>query len=232
MKPVRIVGLIGGMSWESTLTYYKVLNEEIRDRLGGLHSAKCIVYSLDFHEIEKFQSQNEWQKSGKVLLDAALNLEKAGAECVMICTNTMHKVADMITASLKIPFIHIADVTAQALKQNGSKKALLLGTKYTMTESFYKDKISKNSIEVVVPNKSDTDFINSVIFNELCIGNIKQSSKIEFIKIINESKKLGVDSVILGCTEIGLLIKDDDCDIKIFDTTLLHAKAAADFSIN
>ena len=229
---MKTVGLIGGMSWESTVTYYKVINEIVKRELGGLHSAKILLYSVDFDEIEKYQSSGEWDKSAEVLTDAAVRLERAGADFIIICTNTMHKVAEKISRHISIPLMHIAEATADVLKEKGISKVGLLGTKYTMTQDFYKEKLIKSGIEVVIPDIDDIETVNSVIYNELCLGNIKEDSKRKYLDIIDKLSAKGAQGVILGCTEIGLLIKQEDTKLPVFDTTLIHAEKAALFSVS
>lgn len=224
---MKTIGLIGGMSWESTVTYYRIINETIKDRLGGLHSAKCILYSVDFDEVEKYQSSGEWGKSAAVLVEAAQALEKAGADFIVICTNTMHKVAPDISGRIHIPILHIADMTAIALKKAAIRTVGLLGTKYTMLEDFYKAVLMDNDIEVVIPDNEDIETVNRIIYDELCLGIISEESKNTYLKIISKLSKEGAQGIILGCTEIGLLIKQSDTDIPIFDTTLIHAEQAA-----
>ncbi|HBH0163711.1 TPA: aspartate/glutamate racemase family protein [Clostridioides difficile] len=228
---MKTIGLIGGMSWESTITYYQVINTVIKERLGGLHSSKCILYSVDFQEIEECQSSGNWEKSAKILADAAIKLQEAGADFIVICTNTMHKVSDKIQESIHIPLLHIADVTATVLREKEIKKVALLGTKYTMEQDFYKNVIINNGIEVLIPNEEDCIIVNDTIFNELCLGIISESSKKAFLSIIDKLGKQGAEAVILGCTEIGLLIKQNDTSIPLFDTTVIHAIEAALSSI-
>ncbi|HBG1230818.1 TPA: aspartate/glutamate racemase family protein [Clostridioides difficile] len=228
---MKTIGLIGGMSWESTITYYQVINTVIKERLGGLHSSKCILYSVDFQEIEECQSSGNWEKSAKILADAAIKLQEAGANFIVICTNTMHKVSDKIQESIHIPLLHIADVTATVLREKEIKKVALLGTKYTMEQDFYKNVIINNGIEVLIPNEEDRIIVNDTIFNELCLGIVSESSKKAFLSIIDNLGKQGAEAVILGCTEIGLLIKQNDTSIPLFDTTVIHAIEAALSSI-
>ncbi|HBG7745465.1 TPA: aspartate/glutamate racemase family protein [Clostridioides difficile] len=228
---MKTIGLIGGMSWESTITYYQVINTVIKERLGGLHSSKCILYSVDFQEIEECQSSGNWEKSAKILADAAIKLQEAGADFIVICTNTMHKVSDKIQESIHIPLLHIADVTATVLREKEIKKMALLGTKYTMEQDFYKNVIINNGIEVLIPNEEDRIIVNDTICNELCLGIISESSKKAFLSIIDKLGKQGAEAVILGCTEIGLLIKQKDTSIPLFDTTVIHAIEAALSSI-
>ena len=224
---MKTIGLIGGMSWESTVTYYQIINETIKNRLGGLHSAKCILYSVDFDEIEKYQTRGEWDKSADVLSEAAQALERAGADYIVICTNTMHKVVLEIGRRIHIPILHIADMTAVQLKKQGIRKVGLLGTKYTMQQDFYKNILIRQGIEVIVPNDDDVDVVNRVIYDELCLGKIFEKSKAVYLDIIQELVRNGAQGIILGCTEIGLLIQQSDTDIPLFDTTLIHAKQAA-----
>ena len=224
---MKTIGLIGGMSWESTMTYYQIINETIKNRLGGLHSAKCILYSVDFDEIEKYQTRGEWDKSADVLSEAAQALERAGADYIVICTNTMHKVVPEIGRRIHIPILHIADMTAVQLKKQGIRKVGLLGTKYTMQQDFYKNILIRQGIEVIVPNDDDVDVVNRVIYDELCLGKIFEKSKAAYLDIIHKLARNGAQGIILGCTEIGLLIQQSDTDIPLFDTTHIHAEQAA-----
>lgn len=229
---MKTIGLIGGMSWESTIPYYRIINEEVKNKLGGLHSAKIILYSVEFDEIEKCQSSGEWEKSGNVLGKAAQGLEAAGADFILICTNTMHKVAPQIASMIHIPIVHIADATADELQKCHNRKVGLLGTKYTMTQDFYKQKLVDRGMEVIVPNNVNMDIVNDIIFHELCLGKIREESIMQFRKIIDSLKEAGAESVILGCTEIGLLIQQSDSSLPIFDTTLIHAKRAAEIALD
>lgn len=229
---LKTIGLIGGMSWESTVSYYQIVNTTIKEELGGLHSAKCLLYSVDFHEIEECQSRGAWDKSEQILSDAAQRLERAGADFIIICTNTMHKVADKVQTKIKIPILHIAEATADELVKNKIKKVALLGTKYTMEQDFYKCKLIDKGIDVIVPSYEERLIINNTIYNELCLGVISSQSKHSFLKIINRLVGEGVEGIILGCTEIGLLIKQEDTKIPLFDTAIIHAKKAALYSIN
>ncbi|OON93281.1 MAG: aspartate racemase [Candidatus Epulonipiscioides saccharophilum] len=223
---MKTVGLIGGMSWESTLTYYKIINEMVKKKLGGLHSGQIILYSVDFEEIEKYQRNDEWDKSAQRLSEIALKLQMAGADFIVICTNTMHKVADRIAEKISIPIVHIAEAMAELLLDNNIKKVALLGTKYTMTEDFYKDKLLARGIDILVPSMVDIDIVNEIIYNELCLGIISEKSRKEYQRIIMELENLGAQGVILGCTEIGLLIKPEHSPIPVFDTTKIHADKA------
>lgn len=224
---MKTIGLIGGMSWESTVSYYQIINEYVKKALGGLHSAKIILYSVEFQEIEECQSSGDWAKSAEILSDAARKLELGGADFILICTNTMHKVAPEIAAAVKIPIVHIAEATAQVLKAQGIQKTALLGTKYTMTQDFYKQKLIDAGIDVLIPDGEDVEKVNSVIFNELCLGEIRDDSRAEFSRIIAGLKEKGAQGVILGCTEIGLLIAQKDSVLPVFDTTVIHAEMAA-----
>ncbi|WLD94656.1 aspartate/glutamate racemase family protein [Alkalihalobacillus sp. AL-G] len=228
---MKTIGLIGGMSWESSLEYYRVINEEVKKRLGGLHSAKCILYSVDFDEIERYQSEGNWNEGGKVLGNVALSLEKGGADFIVICTNTMHKVVQDIQDHINIPVLHIADATAIKIKQQGSTTVGLLGTKYTMEQDFYKSRIESNDIEVQVPNASERETINKIIFDELCLGKINPSSRDYFKRVIECLIENGAEGIILGCTEIGLLIKQEHSDVPLFDTTLIHAIEAVNYAL-
>jgi len=228
---MKTIGLIGGMSWESTVTYYQIINQTIKAELGGFHSAKCILYSVDFSEIEACQSAGDWDKSAGILSDAARKLEKAGADFIVICTNTMHKVADDIAAAISIPILHIADMTALALKECNIEKVALLGTIYTMEQDFYKSKLIENNIEVVIPSEVSRRFVNDSIYNELCRGIILDTTRMKFLEIIDETVGMGAQGVILGCTEIGLLVKQQDTSVKLFDTAQIHATRVAMFSV-
>lgn len=228
---MKTIGLIGGMSWESTATYYQIINQVINKQLGGLHSAKCVLYSVDFQEIEQCQSSNNWQKSAQILLQAALSLQKAGADFIVICTNTMHKVVPQIIPHLNIPILHIAEMTVKALKKQNMTRIALLGTKYTMEQHFYREIIIHHGIEVIIPDEQDRQIINDIIFKELCLGVIKLNSKNAYLAIIDKLCRLGVQGVILGCTEIGLLINQNDTAIPLFDTSLIHAQEAALYAL-
>ena len=231
MIKLKTIGLIGGMSWESTVTYYKIINETVKEKLGGLHSAKCILYSVDFHEIEECQANGNWEKSGEILGEAANNLEKAGADFIVICTNTMHKVINQIKEKISIPILHIAEMTAEKILEKGLKNIALLGTKYTMEQDFYKSKLIEKEINVIIPDKNDIEIINKVIYDELCLGTINSNSKKKFLEIVDKLRSKGAEGIILGCTEIGLLIKNEDTDVPLFDTAVIHAEEAAIYSI-
>jgi aspartate racemase len=224
---MKTIGLIGGMSWESTVTYYQLINETVKKELGGLHSGKILMYSVDFAEIEEYQAKGQWDKSAQVLADVAVRLEQAGADFIVICTNTMHKVAPQIQEKIRIPILHIAEATAEALKEAGITKVGLLGTKYTMTQDFYKEKLIAAGIEVVIPDSIGVETVNDVIYNELCLGIIKDASREKFLEIIDRLGQNGAQGVILGCTEIGLLVKQEATAMPVFDTTQIHAAKAA-----
>lgn len=230
---MKTIGLLGGMSWESTVSYYSLINEGIKEKLGGLHSAKILLYSVDFAEIEALQHAGDWDAAAAVLAQAAQNLEKGGADCVLICTNTMHKVAPQLMASVTIPLLHIADATAQALQQAGVTRVALLGTAYTMEQDFYKGRLSeKFGLEVLIPNAADRSAVHDIIYHELCLGQIKPASKQRYGEIIAKLQQQGAQAVILGCTEIGLLISAADSCLPVFDTTTLHAQAAVRFALD
>jgi aspartate racemase len=225
---MKTIGLIGGMSWESTASYYQLLNEGVREKLGGFHSAKIIMHSVEFHEIHRLQHGNRWDEAGEVLAKHAHALEVAGADFILICTNTMHKVTDIIERDLTIPIVHIAQATADAINEKKCKKSILLGTKFTMSEDFNKKILEANGIKIVIPDEESMKSINSIIFDELVLGKVLDKSKKRYIEIIEnlcENDK-EIDSVILGCTEIGLLIKKDDINLQIFDTTPIHVNRA------
>lgn len=228
---MKTIGLIGGMSWESTVTYYQIVNEIVKQELGGLHSAKVILYSVEFDEIEKCQAAGEWEKSGDILGKAAQGLEAAGADFILICTNTMHKVFDQVQSYVKVPLLHIAQVTADALKRENITQVGLLGTKYTMEQDFYKGKLAENGIDVIVPEAGDIETVNSIIFGELCRGEIRETSRETYLRIIDDMVARGAQGVILGCTEIGLLVHQTDTVAKLFDTTQLHGETAALMSL-
>lgn len=229
---MKTIGLIGGMSWESTVTYYQIVNEKIKEKLGGFHSAKILLYSVDFAEFEKNMTNSDWDKITSDLTEAAGNLEKAGADFVLICTNTMHKVVPEVQKNISIPIIHIAEATAEILNKQNITKVALLGTKYTMTQNFYRDKLVEAGIEVVIPDKNDIEVVNDIIFNELCLGVVSEKSKEKYCDIINDLGNKGAQGVILGCTEIGLLIQQKDTQLPVFDTTWIHATKAAMLAIN
>lgn len=220
------------MSWESSLEYYKLMNELVKSKLGGSHSVKCLLHSFDFHEIEELQHRGKWEKLTSLLVKEAENLKKAGADCIVICTNTMHLMASDIEKSTGLKVIHIADVTGDEIIKRNVNKVLLLGTKFTMESSFYKERLEKKGIEVVIPNELDRQIIHDIIYNELILGVLKQESKQSYIKIINKIIEEGIQGVVLGCTEIPMLIKQGDVPVEVFDTTEIHSRAAVDFAID
>jgi aspartate racemase len=229
---MKTIGLIGGMSWESSLEYYRVINEVVKEKLGGLHSAKCLMVSVDFAEIEQMQHEGRWGDAAKVLVKAAQDLEKGGADFLVLCTNTMHLSAPEIIRNVTIPFLHIADATAEKIKQDGYKKIGLLGTKFTMEQDFYKGRLTdRYGLEVLIPDEEQRDLVHQVIYNELCLGRIEPSSRQQYIKIIESLKARGAEAVILGCTEIELLVKQSDSPLKVYPTTTIHAISAVEAAL-
>jgi len=212
------------MSWESSVTYYKIINEYTNELLGSQNSAKSVMFTVNFEEIEKLQHANRWDEATDILIRASKSLERAGVDFIVICTNTMHKLLPKIALHVETPFLHIAEATAKEIKKDGNDRVLLLGTKFTMQEDFYKQKLIDEGIEVLIPNSEDMEIVHKVIYGELCLGDVKNSSKKAFVEIIKKAKD--VQGVILGCTEIGMLISQDDVDIKVYDTTIIHAKEA------
>ena len=221
------------MSWESTADYYRTINESVKSALGGLHSAQIAMYSVDFEPIERMQHADDWEATSEILCTAAKNVESAGAEFLLICTNTMHKVAPAIEEAIGIPLLHIADATAEVIKAQDIQTVGLLGTAFTMEQAFYKDRLEQeHGIRVVVPSASDREIIHRVIYEELCLGQIEDSSKEEYLRIIKMLEIQGAEAVILGCTEIGMLVQQDDTDIKLLDTTKIHAEAAVRLALS
>lgn len=230
---MKTIGLIGGMSWESTATYYTLINRAVQQKLGGLHSAKLVLVSVDFAEIETLQMSGDWTKAAEILSDAAQSLQNAGADFFIICTNTMHIVADIIASSVNIPLLHIADATARELKHKNITRVGLLGTQFTMQQSFYKDRLKeKFSIDVVIPTPFEQQLIHQVIYDELCLGKVLDVSRHQYVEIISGLSKQGAQGVILGCTEIALLVKPQHTKIALYDTTSLHATTAVDFALS
>jgi len=228
---MKTIGLLGGMSWESTTSYYRAINEGVKNTLGGLHSAKIVMYSVDFEPLEELQNTGDWKGIAIILSEAARNIESAGADFLVICTNTMHKVAPEIEKSIKIPLLHIADATAEALVHEGMKTVGLLGTAFTMEQDFYKSRLSENyGLHVLVPNEEDRQIIHRIIYQELVLGKIEGDSKTNYLRIIDMLANQGAEAVILGCTEIGLLITQDDTKVKLFDTTTIHAEKAMEYA--
>ena len=225
---MKTIGLIGGMSWESTVTYYQVINTVVKEQLGGLHSAKILLYSVDFAEIERCQSSDDWGRAAEILADIARRLERAGAELLLICANTMHRVFDEVQAAVSVPLLHIGELTAQALTEAGIHKAALLGTRYVMEGDFYPSRLRAAGIEVVTPNAEERAMINRVIYEELCIGILSETSKAAFLAVVERlAREEGAEGVVLGCTEIPLLIGQEKASIPFFDTTQIHAGRAA-----
>ncbi len=225
---MKTIGLIGGMSWESTITYYEVMNKAVANRLGGFHSAKILMYSVDFAELEENMSTGNWTGNAELLTDAARRLEKAGADFIVIATNTMHKLVPEIEDRISIPILHIADATADAIKEQSMKKIGLLGTRFTMTQDFIKSRLKDAGLEVLIPNEEDIETVDRVIFDELCHGKIADESRGEYQRIISYMKDGGAEGIILGCTEIGMLIKPEDSELPVFDTTIIHATKAVE----
>ncbi len=225
---MQLIGLLGGMSWESSAEYYRLANEMTRDRLGGLHSARCVLYSVDFAEIERMQTEGRWEDAAATLGAAAKALEAAGADIVVLCTNTMHKVADEVEAAIDIPLLHIGDTTAAAVKDAGVRRVGLLGTGFTMAEPFYADRLRSHDLDVVVPSADDQATVHRIIYDELCLGVIRDESRAAYRQVIRRLVEAGVEGVIYGCTEIELLVGPDDSSVPVFPTTRLHVEAAID----
>ncbi len=226
---MKTIGLLGGMSWESTESYYRLINVSVKQNLGGLHSAKVILHSVDFAEIEKLQHQGKWEETAQILKAAAQGIEKAGADFILICTNTMHLVAPQVQSGISIPLLHIADATAEEIVKAGIKKIGLIGTAFTMEQDFYKGCLIDNyGLDVIIPNEQDRKIIHQIIYDELCLGNIVDSSRQEYLRIMDTLIEQGAEAIILGCTEIALLVKPEHTDIQLFDTTKIHALKAVE----
>jgi len=224
--------MIGGMSWESSLEYYRIMNQAVKEKLGGFHSAPCILYSVDFDDVEKLQHQGDWESLTQLMIEAAQRVKKAGADFLVICTNTMHKMADEVQGAIQIPLLHIADVTAEAVKANGQSQVGLLGTKFTMEQDFYKGRLQEiHGIDILIPEDKERQVIHDILYNELCLGEIKELSKGKFQSIIQNLVKRGSQGVILVCTEIPLIVRQEDYEIPLYDTTALHSRAAVDFAL-
>lgn len=224
---MKTLGLIGGMSWESTVPYYRLINEGVKQRLGGLHSARLVLYSVDFAEVERLQRTGDWVAAGALLAQAAEKLEGAGAEALVLCTNTMHKVADAIESAVQIPLLHIADPTAMQIRQAGLSKVGLLGTRFTMEQPFYKDRlVQRHGLQVLVPSAADREMVHRVIYEELCLGQVRASSRAQYQRVMADLVAQGAQAIILGCTEISLLIGAEDAPVPLFDTTAIHAQSA------
>lgn len=229
---MKTLGLIGGMSWESTVPYYQLINQAVRDRLGGLHSARIILYSVDFAEVEQLQASGQWDAAGHLLAQAAQKLVGAGADALVLCTNTMHKVADAIECAVHIPLLHIADPTAQAVLQAGFSTVGLLGTRFTMTQDFYRHRLENNhGLRVLTPEPTDCDTVHRIIFEELCQGIVRDASRQSYLSVIDALQQQGAQAIILGCTEIAMLVQQHHCRLPLFDTTALHARSAADWAL-
>ena len=230
---MKTLGLIGGMSWESTLPYYRIINETVRERLGGLHSARLLLYSVDFHDIERLQQAGAWDEAGRMLADAARSLEAAGAEGLALCTNTMHKVAAAIEAAVTIPLLHIADPTAAAVKAAGLQTVGLLGTRFTMEQDFYRGRLmERHGLRVLIPDPADREIVHRVIYDELCQGDLRAESRTQYRRIMQRLVEKGAEGMILGCTEIALLVGPEDAPVPVFDTTRLHARYAATWALD
>jgi aspartate racemase len=230
---MKVIGLLGGMSWESTIEYYRIINQEVRRRLGGQHSARILMYSVDFEEIDRLQMDDEWDRAGQLLATEAKRLERGGADFILMCTNTMHKVASAVQDAVRIPLIHIADAVAERIKVQHFTRVGLLGTRFTMEEDFYKGYLSEqHGLEVVVPNAADREIVDRVIYDELCQGKILDESRREYVRIIQALAGQGADGVVLGCTEIGLLIKPEHSPLPVFDTAHIHAEAGVDLALD
>lgn len=225
---MKTLGLIGGMSWESTVHYYQQINQTVKETLGGLHSAKIVLYSVDFAEVEHLQATGQWNAAGAMLADIARQMEVAGADALLICTNTMHKVADAVQAAVDIPLLHIADPTALAIQQAGFSKVGLLGTRFTMEQDFYRSRLeTRHGLTVLTPPPADRDLVHSIIYEELCLGEVRETSRQIYQRIIDDLQAQGAQAIILGCTEIAMLIQPQHCTLPLFDTTVLHARSAA-----
>lgn len=228
---MKTIGLIGGMSWESTVTYYQIINTYVKEKLGGFHSSKCVLYSVDFAEFESRMAAGAWAEAAEILGDAAVFLERAGADFILICTNTLHKVFDLVAARVSVPLLHIADAAADALDARGFKTVALFGTKYTMQQDFYRARLADRGFQVLVPDEEDMDEINRIIFEELCLGTIRDESRRAYVEIIKKLAALGAEAAILGCTEIGMLVSPTDSETPLFDTAVIHACRAAEMAL-
>jgi aspartate racemase len=229
---MKTIGMIGGMSWESSLEYYRIMNETVKEKLGGFHSAQCILYSVDFDDVEKMQHQGDWESLTRMMIEAGQRVKKAGADFLVICTNTMHMMADAVQNAIQIPLLHIADVTAGAVKANGQNRVGLLGTKFTMEQDFYKGRLKDlHGIDVLIPEDEERQVIHDILYNELCLGEIRELSREKFQDIIQNLVEREAQGIVLGCTEIPLIVHQEDYQIPLYDTTTLHAKAAVDYAI-
>jgi len=229
---MKTIGLVGGMSWESTLEYYRIINQRIKEKMGGFHSAKIVLYSVDFEEVESRQHLEQWERLTEMMIDAAQRVERAGADFLVICTNTMHMMAGEVQKSISIPLLDIVDITAKAVKSRSLGKVGLLGTRFTMEKDFYKERLrSDHGLKVIIPEEKERELIHDILYNELCLGHIRETSKTKFQKIITDLEERGAQGIILGCTEIPLIVRQEDYEIPLFDTTTLHAEAAVDYAL-
>ena len=229
---MKTIGMIGGMSWESSIEYYRIVNETVKEKLGGLHSAKSLMYSVDFAEIETLQSEGRWDEATQAMIAAARHVEAGGADFLVICTNTMHKMADDVEKAIGIPLLHIADATAETIKARGLQVVGLLGTKFTMEEDFYRGRLVEgHGLEVLIPDAEDREIVHRVIYDELVLGEIKSESRDQYRRIIEKLIAAGAQGIILGCTEIGLLVKEEDSSVPLFDTTYIHAVSAVEYAL-
>ena len=229
---MKTIGLLGGMSWESTVSYYRLINEDVRERLGGLHSAKCILHSVDFAQIEELQTAGDWQGAGHILAEASRGLEAAGAQCIVLCTNTLHRVIDAIEEAVRIPVLHIADATGEAIRSAAMRSVGLLGTRYTMEGDFYTQRLNVGfGLSVLIPNEAQRVLVHQLIFEELCLGRIRDESRTALASIVDDLIARGAEGVILGCTELGLLLTPDSCRVPLFDTTSLHSRQAVNWAL-
>jgi aspartate racemase len=229
---MRTIGLLGGMSWESSIDYYRVINERVRERLGGYHSARSIMFSFDFHDIEELQHAGDWDQAADRLVDAARRVEAAGAELLVLCTNTMHRLADQVQAAIDIPLVHIADATAQAMRRLGTRRVGLLGTRYTMEQDFYRGRLTRHGLEVLVPERPALEAVHRIIYEELVQGVVRPESRALYLEAIDALAGRGADAVVLGCTEIELLVRDGDAGIPLLETARIHAETAADAALD
>jgi aspartate racemase len=228
---MKKIGMLAGMSWESSIEYYRIVNEEVKRGLGGLHSAECVMVSVDFDEYEKYQRNGDWQKATERMIEVSQSIENGGADFLLICTNTMHKMADEVQAAIQIPLLHIVDATAKEIKANDIQKIGLLGTKFTMEQEFYVDRLKAHGHEVLIPEQGERNIVHRIIYEELVLGKILESSISEYKNIIENLLKKGAQGIVLGCTEIGLLVQQKDYSVPIFDTTYVHACAAVDVAL-
>jgi aspartate racemase len=229
---MKTIGMIGGMSWESSIEYYRIINERVHAELGGVHSAKSVMYSVDFAEVEELQRQDRWDEATQMMIDAAQRVQAGGADFVVICTNTMHKMADAVQQSIRIPLLHIADATAERIRQRGLSRIGLLGTRFTMEGDFYKGRLEKQfGLTVLIPNESDRQIVHRVIYDELVVGIISENSREQYRGVVERLIQSGVEGIILGCTEIGMLVKQADSRVPLFDTTRIHAEAAVEYAL-